>query len=110
MPAITRPRRRHGTAGGAGVDAVAQRPDGRGGARGVVVVQLGVRGVLDVSGGPLGLEVVERLQEEVALSLELTLLFGVDARAHGRVLMAEPAAPARGRRRSGAGAVRAASA
>ena len=54
--------RRHGIGGGdgPGVDAVAQRADGRGGAGGVVVVQLGVRLVVDVAGGALGLEVVER--------------------------------------------------
>jgi hypothetical protein len=49
------------------VDAVAQGPQRRRGAGRVVVVQLHVRLVVDRPRRPLGLEVVQRLEEEVAL-------------------------------------------
>ena len=45
------------------------RPDGDRGAGGVVVVEPLVRLVVDVAGGALGLEVVERAQQELALLL-----------------------------------------
>ena len=62
-------RRRLRRQGGGGARSMARSTDG--GAGGVAVAQRLVVVLVDVAGGPLALEVVERAQQEVALLLQL---------------------------------------
>ena len=59
-----------GGSGGREVGAGVERADRGGGPGGVVVVELLVGAVVDVAGLALGLEIVERAQQEVTLRLE----------------------------------------
>ena len=52
------------------VGSLVERPDRRRGPRGVVVAQRLVGPVVDVTDFPLGLEIVERTEQEVTLALE----------------------------------------
>ena len=92
-PTTRRRRRRIG----ARVHAVAQCPDRRRGTRRVVVVELLVGLVVDPTTVVLGLEVVERLQEEVTFLLEFFAI--VDHASTPRSRSTNPSSAAVARRR-----------